>query len=169
VAQPEVGLPAESWERDERAVAWVYGSMLVAAAVVVAAEVVASAPGQIFLYSAVAMVVVWLAHSYAAFVGHGGRVDTGGVGAGVLHAMRTELAVLESAGPTLIAIAVSWLLGASVSATGLVGLVVAIATMVLVAAGAARRAGAGRFGTAAAAIGALLVGGLLVVAKLALK
>jgi hypothetical protein len=158
-----------TWERDERAVAWVYGSILVAAAVVVATDVIASKPGQILLYTAATMVVVWLAHSYAAFVGHGGRVDVAGVGARVRYAMSTELAVLASASPTLIAIAACWLVGAGVTATGLVGLIVSIATMALVTGGIARRAGAGRFGVVAAAVGALLLGGLLVAAKVALK
>jgi hypothetical protein len=162
-------MPPGSWERDERTVAWIYGSILVAAAVVVATEVIASKPGQILLYTTSTMVVVWLVHSYAAFVGHGGRIDIGGVGARVRHAMSTEFAVLASATPTLIAIAASWLVGAGVAATGLVGLIVSIATMVLIAAGIARRAGARQLGVVAAGVGALLVGGLLIAAKLALK
>jgi hypothetical protein len=69
----------------------------------------------------------------------------------------------------LIAIAVCWMVGAGVAASGLVGLIVSIATMALVASGAARRAGAGRVGMAAAAVSALVLGGLLVAAKVALK
>jgi hypothetical protein len=95
-------MPPGSWERDERTVAWIYGSILVAAAVVVATEVIASKPGQILLYTTSTMVVVWLVHSYAAFVGHGGRIDIGGVGARVRHAMSTEFAVLASATETIL-------------------------------------------------------------------
>jgi hypothetical protein len=162
-------LPAGGWERDERAVAWVYGSILVGAAVVVAAGVIASKPGQVPLYTASTMVVVWLAHSYAAFVGHGGRLDVEGRRERWLHALATELPVLASAAPTLIAMGVAWLADAGVGATGLTGLIASIATMAIVAAGAARRTGAGPLGIAAAAASALLLGGLLVFAKVALK
>jgi hypothetical protein len=169
VAPPDDRLPPGTWERDERTVAWIYGSILVAVAVVVASDVIATDAAQILLYTAATMVVVWLAHSYAAFVGHGGRVDIGGVGARIRHAMGTELPVLASASPTLIAIAVCWVVGAGVTASGVVGLIVSIATMALVAGGAARRAGSGRVGMAAAAVGALVLGALLVAAKVALK
>ena len=161
--------PSDEWERDEGAVAWVYGSILAASAVVVASGVIASAPGQVLLYTAATMTVVWLAHSYAAFVGHGGRVDVAGLGGRLAHAMRTELPVLASAIPTLIALVIAWLVGAGVTATGLAGLISAIATMALVAAGAAQRRGAGGLGMAASAAGALVLGGMLIIAKVALK
>jgi hypothetical protein len=162
-------LPPGSWERDEAAVAWIYGSILVGAAIVVAANVVASRSGQVALYTASTMLVVWLAHSYAAFVGRGGRLDIEGVRARILHALGTELPVLTSATPSVIATAVCAALGADVAATGLVGLITAIGTMAVVAAAAARRARAGRLGIAAAAASALVLGALLVAAKVALK
>jgi hypothetical protein len=161
--------PAGSWERDERAVAWVYGSILVGAAVVVAANVIASRPGQVVIYTATTMVVVWLVHSYAAFVGHGGRIDLRGLRGRVAHALNAELPVLACSIPTLAATALSALLGAGVATTGLVGLIASIATMAVVAARTARRAGAGALGVAAATASALLFGLLLVVAKVSLK
>jgi hypothetical protein len=154
--------------RDEAAVAWVYGAILVATAVAVATAK-AEGTGQVLLYTAATMTVVWLAHAYAAFVGHGGRLEIEGLGSRILHALGTELPVLASAGPTLIAIAVCWLAGADVGSTGLVGLIISIATIVVVAAAAARRAGARRQGIAAAAASALLIGGIIVAAKIALK
>ena len=120
--------PPDIWERDEAIVAWVYGSLL-AGAWVVPSGVVATAPGQVLLYTTISMVVIWVAHSYAAFVGHGGRFDAGGLVARVRHAMGTELPVLASATPTLIALATAWLFGAGVASTALVGLCTAIATM----------------------------------------
>lgn len=155
-------------ERDEAVVGWVYGSILVGSAVV-AGGVIASEPGQVPLYTAVTMVVVWLAHSYAAFVGHGGRLDHAGRRGRLLHALAAELPVLTSATPTLIAMGVASLVGTDVGTTSYTGLIVAIATMVVVAAGAARRTGAGALGIAAAAAVALLFGGLLIIAKVALK
>ena len=160
--------PPDIWERDEAIVAWVYGSLL-AGAWVVPSGVVATAPGQVLLYTTISMVVIWVAHSYAAFVGHGGRFDAGGLVARVRHAMGTELPVLASATPTLIALATAWLFGAGVASTALVGLCTAIATMALVAATAARRAGAGRLGICAAVTAALVLGTLLIAAKVALK
>jgi len=161
--------PTETWERDEGAVAWVYGSILAGAAVVVAAGVIASAPGQVLLYTTATMIVVWLVHSYAAFIGHGGRFNLVGLYARLRHAMRTELPILAAATPTLAALAAASLFSAGVAATGLVGLVTSIATMAVVATRAARRAGAGRVGMAAAAAGALALGAILIAAKVALK
>jgi hypothetical protein len=155
-------------ERDETVVGWVYGSILVGTAVV-AGGVIASKPGQVPLYTAVTMVVVWLAHSYAAFVGHGGRLDLAGRRGRLLHVVAAELPVLTSAAPTLIAMGVASLADADVGTTSYTGLIVAIATMVVVAAGAARRTGAGTLGIAAAAAVALLLGSLLIIAKVALK
>jgi len=161
--------PPDTWERDERTVAWVYGGVLAGAAVVVAASVVATAPGQVVLYTAVTMAVVWLVHSYAAFVGRGGRFDLGGLAARLLHAMGTELPVLASATPTLIALAISWLVGADVATTGLAGVITSIATMAVVASAAARRAGAGPLGMALGALGAMVLGAILIAAKVSLK
>ena len=159
----------DSWTRDERTVAWVYGSTLVGAAVVVSAGVVASEPGQVPLYTAATMVVVWLAHSYAAFVGHGGRVHLTGLASRIHSAMSSELPVLASATPTLAALAIAWLAGAGVNTTGWAGLATAIAVMSAVTAREARQSGAGKLGVVAAALTALVVGVLLVAAKVALK
>jgi hypothetical protein len=162
--------PSErSWERDEHVVAWIYGSILVGAAVVIAANAIATKPWQVPVYTAVTMVVGWLAHSYAAFVGHGGRFDLPGLRARVEHALRAELPVLACSIPTLIATAIGALAGSGVTTTGLIGLITAIATMAVVAAGAARRSGAGSAGVAAAVASALLFGLVLVAAKIALK
>lgn len=163
------GLPPDSWERDERAVAWVYGAILTATTVVVASSVVASQPGQVLIYTASTMAVVWFAHSYAAFVGHGGRMDPDQIVIRAIHALRIELPVFVAALPALAATAIASALDADVQGVGFAGLFTAIATIVVVAAGAARRAGAGRIGMAAAALGALVVGGLLVAAKVLLK
>lgn len=162
-------LPAGAWERDEGIVAWIYGSILAGAAVVVAANVIASQPGQVAAYTAATMLVVWVVHSYAAFVGHGGRLDVGGLRARFVHALGTELPVLVSATPTVAAATACAVLGAGVSLTGLVGLITAIATMAVVAAVAARRAHAGPLGITAATSSALVVGALLVAAKVVLK
>jgi hypothetical protein len=159
----------DDWARDERAVAWVYGSTLVGAAVVVATGVVASRPGQVPVYTAATMMVVWLAHSYAAFVGHGGRVHVAGLGRRIHNAMSSELPVLASAMPTLIALAIAWLAGGDVDTTGLVGLATSITVMSAVTARSARRSGASTLGVVAAAATALVVGALLVAAKVALK
>ena len=121
------------------------------------------------LYTGATMVVVWLAHSYASFVGHGGRLDVAGRWARSLHALATELPVLAAAVPAMVAMGVAWIANASVATTGLIGLITAIASMGVTAGAAARRTGAGRFGIAAAALSALLLGGLLVIAKVALK
>lgn len=161
-------LAERQWERDETVVGWVYGSILVGTAVV-AGGVIASEPGQVPLYTAVTMVVVWLAHAYAAFVGHGGRLDLADRRGRLLHALAAELPVLTSSAPTLLAMGVATLTDADVGTTSYTGLIVAIATMVVVAAGAARRTGAGTLGVAAAAAIAALLGGLLVIAKVALK
>jgi hypothetical protein len=161
--------PTEAWERDESAVAWVYGSILAGAAVVVAAGVIASAPGQVLVYTLSTMIVVWLVHSYAAFVGHGGRFDLAGLHVRLGHAMRIELPILAAAAPTLVALGATSLMGAGVATTGIAGLVTSIATMAVVATRAAWRAGAGRLGMAAAAGGALVFGAILIAAKVALK
>ena len=165
----QVRPPMETWERDERVVAWMYGSILVGAAVVVAANAVASRPWQVFVYTAVTMLVVWLAHSYAAFIGHGGRFDVAHVRVGVGHALNAELPVLACATPTLVATAITALTDAGVATTGLVGLIAAIGTMAVVAAATARRSGAGAIGVAAAVASALMFGLVLVGAKVALK
>jgi hypothetical protein len=154
--------------RDEATVAWTLGPIL-AGATVVAATDVASESGQVLLYTAAGMFVIWLAHSYAAFVGHGSRFDPDGLGRRLRHAMSTELPILASAAPTLIALACASLAGAGASSTGLVGLVAAIATMAVTAAGAARRTGASTLGVSAAMGGALILGAMLIAAKVALK
>ena len=115
------------------------------------------------------MVVVWLAHVYADFVGRGGRIEVGDPLRRLARACVAELPVLASSIPTLIAIAVCRLTGASVSTTGYVGLVATITTMVAAATYAARSAGAGRAGAALAAVGALVIGAALIAAKVALK
>lgn len=155
-------------QRSEAAVAWTLGSIL-AGATVVAATDVASESGQVLLYTAAGMFVIWLAHSYAAFVGHGSRFDPDGLGGRLRHAMSTELPILASATPTLIALACASLVGAGESSTGLVGLMAAIATMAVTAAGAARRTGASTLGVSAAMGGALILGAVLIAAKVALK
>lgn len=161
--------PDGTWERDERVVGWIYGSILVGAAVVVAGNAIATRPWQIPVYTAVTMFVVWLAHAYAAFVGHGGRFDLPRLRARAGHALNVELPVLACSTPTLIATAVSAVAGADVATTGLVGLIAAIATTVFVAAATALRSGAGSVGIAAAVASALLFGLVLVAAKVALK
>lgn len=165
----QVRAPAGTWERDERVIAWMYGSILVGAAVVVAASVIASRPWQVPVYTAVSMVVVWLAHSYAAFVGHGGRFDVAGLRARITQALSAELPVLACSAPTLIATAISALADASVATAGLVGLITAITTMAVVAAGTARRSGSGGVGIAAAVASAMLFGLVLIAAKVVLK
>jgi hypothetical protein len=161
-------LPAGAWERDESVVAWVYGSILAAAAVAVATDIKASQSGDVLLYTAATMVVVWLAHSYGVFVGHGGRVDLPGRTSRLWHALRTELPLLVCAVPTLLALAVCWLTGADIETTGAVGLAVAVSVMVLVAAGAARRTGASGTAVVIDGVGALLLGGIIVVLKISL-
>jgi hypothetical protein len=159
----------DGWERDESLVAWIYGSVLTGAAVVAATSKVASTAGQVLLYTAVTMIVVWIAHGYAAFVGHGGRMDVDGTTDRFAHAFGSELSILGSAVPTLIALAAAWLLGADVDAAGYAGLVTTIGTMVAAATYAARSAGAGFRGALLAAIGALVIGLALIAAKVALK
>jgi hypothetical protein len=161
--------PDGTWERDERAVAWIYGSILVGAAVVVAANAIATRPWQVLVYTAVTMFVVWLAHSYAAFVGHGGRFDVPRLRVRVAHALNTELPVLVCSTPTLVATAISAVASTSVATTGLVGLIAAITTMAVVAASTARRSGGGAVGVTAAVASALLFGLVLVGAKVAIK
>jgi hypothetical protein len=158
----------DEWERDERAVAWEYGSILTAAAVAVATDVKASGPGQVLLYTAATMVVIWLAHSFATFVGHGGRVDLPGLPARLWHATVIESPVLASAAPTCAAVAVCWVAGASVNTTGTVGLAAAVSTMVLIAAGRAGRTGAGTRGLVGAGAMALVLGGVITAAKISL-
>ncbi|HYH62403.1 MAG TPA: hypothetical protein VD766_11105, partial [Solirubrobacterales bacterium] len=113
--------------------------------------------------------VLWLAHAYAAFVGHGGRFEGGRVGPRLGHAFAVESTILAAGVPTVIATAVALLFGASVSTTGYVGAGAAIATMVVAAGLAARESGAGPIGIAIGAVGAILIGGLLIAAKVALK
>ncbi len=115
------------------------------------------------------MVVVWLAHSYAAFVGQGGRVHLTGLGSRIRNAMGGELPVLASATPTLVALTIAWLAGATVNTNGLVGLATSITVMSTVAGSSAWRSGAGTLGVVAAAATALVLGALLVGAKVALK
>jgi hypothetical protein len=159
---------ASEWERDERAVALVYGSILTGAAVVAASKI-ATGPGHEIAYTAATMVVVWLAHAYAAFVGLGGRFEGGRLGRRLVHAMRDELPVLASVVPALAAMAIAWALGADVSGIGYAGVGVAIASMCVLAANAATRTGAGPGGVAAGVAGALVLGALLITMKLALK
>jgi hypothetical protein len=160
--------PGAILRRDDATVAWTLGSIL-AGATVVAATDVASESGQVLIYTGAGMVVIWLAHSYAAFVGHGGRFDIHGLASRLRHAMNIELPVLASAVPTLIALASASLIGAGVSSTGLVGLMAAIATMAVTAARAARRTGASPLGVSTAVGGALILGAMLIAAKVALK
>lgn len=156
------------WERDEEAVALVYGSILTGAAVVAASKI-GHDPGMTIAYTTVTMAVIWIAHVYAAFVGIGGRLEGGRVGARLARVARDELPVLASVVPAAAAMALAWALGADTSSTAYVGLAVSIALMCVLAARAASRAGAGSGGAAAAAAGALLLGALLIAAKVALK
>lgn len=156
------------WERDEDAVALVYGSILTGAAVVAASKI-GHDPGMEIAYTVVTMAVVWIAHTYAAFVGVGGRIEDGRVGRRLARAGRDELAVLASVVPAVIAMALSWALGGDASTTAYVGLGVSIALMCALAARAARNAGARPVGVVFAGVGALLLGALLVAAKVALK
>lgn len=156
------------WERDEDAVAFVYGSILTGAAVVAASKI-GHEPGMEIVYTTITMVVVWIAHAYAAFVGIGGRLEDGRVGLRLARAARGELAVLKSVVPVVIAMAICWALGGDASTTAYTGLLVAVASMCVLAARAARQSGAAAAGVAAAAAGALLLGALLIAAKVALK
>jgi len=159
---------AAEWERDEDAVAFVYGSILTGAAVVAASKI-GHDPGREILYTTVTMVVIWIAHSYAAFVGVGGRLEGGRVGHRLARVSKDELPVLASVVPVVAAMAISWALGGDATTTAYVGLAVAIAVMCALAARAAGQAGADRGGQLAAAAGALVLGGLLIAAKVALK
>lgn len=158
----------EERERDEIAIAFVYGSILTGAAVVAASKI-GHDPGMEIVYTTVTMLVIWVAHSYAAFVGVGGRLEGGRVGHRLARVCRDELPVLASVVPVVAAMAISWAFGGDASTTAYVGLAVAIGVMCVLAARAATRAGAGSGGAAAAAAGALLLGGLLIAAKVALK
>jgi hypothetical protein len=158
-----------AWERDERVVGWVYGATLTGAAVVVATVKVATLPWQAVLYTAVAMAVVWAAHSYAEFVGHGGRIEGGGVGRRLRHVSLAELPVFLACVPALAAMALAAALDADLSGVGYAGVLAAVATMVLAASYAAKRSGAGTAGVVAVAVTACLVGVLLIAAKSALK
>jgi hypothetical protein len=160
---------AGGWERDDAIVAWIYGSILTGAAVAVATGAIAKTVDRVFLYVAATMIVVWLAHVYAAFVGHGGRMDVDGTLRRLGHSARVELPVVASAVPTLVVLAVCLTLDMSVSTMGFVGLTVTSTTMVAAATYAARNAGAGFAGAALAAGGALLIGAALIFAKVALK
>jgi hypothetical protein len=161
-------LPAGTGERDEGEVAWIYGSILTAAAVAVATDIKASDSGDVLVYTAATMVVVWLAHSYGVFVGHGGRVDLPGRTVRLWHALRTELPLLACAVPTFLALAICSLSDADLETTGAVGLTVAISIMVLVAAGAARRTGASPTAVLIDGASGLVLGGLIVVLKISL-
>jgi hypothetical protein len=161
-------LPAGAWERDEGDVAWIYGSILTAAAVAVATDIKASNSGDVLLYTTATMVVVWLAHSYGVFVGHGGRIDLPGRARRLWHALRTELPLLICAVPTLVALAVCSLSDADLETTGAVGLAVSISVMVLVASGAARRTGASGAALLIDGGSALVLGGLIVLLKISL-
>jgi hypothetical protein len=167
-AKGEHELPPGAWERDESDVAWIYGSILVAAAVAVATDIKASDSGDVLLYTAATIVVVWLAHSYGVFVGHGGRVDLPGRTPRLWHALRTELPLLACALPTFVALAICALADADLETTGSVGLTVATSVMVLVAAGAAKRTGAKGTAVLIDAASALVVGGIIVVLKISL-
>jgi hypothetical protein len=123
----------------------------------------------VLAYTATTMVIVWLAHSFSLFVGHGGRVDLPGRAARTAHALRGEVSVLASATPTLIALGVCWIAGATVETTGWVALGVSIAVMVTVAGAAARRTGAPGRAVLLTAGMALVLGGLIVATKVALK
>jgi hypothetical protein len=160
--------PAGTWERDERDVAWIYGSILVAAAVAVATEVKATDAGDVLGYSAATMVVLWVAHSYGVFVGHGGRLDLPGRGARLWHALRTELPLLVCAVPTFVALAICGLADADLETTEIAGLTVAISVIVLVAGGAARRTGASGAALVVDAASALVLGGIIVALKISL-
>ena len=149
-------------------VAWTYGSILSGAAVV-AAGTIANSPGRAALYVAVTAAIVWLAHSYAAFVGHGGRIDLGGRGERLWHAHVTETPILVAFLPATIALLVGSLFDLSLSTAGYVALGATIVTMAWAAATAARRTGADARGAALAALGALVIGGTLIAAKVALK
>ena len=167
--KPDEGArPDGTWERDEVLVAWVYGSILAGAAVVGAGKI-ADTVGRASLYVAVTGTVVWLAHSYAAFVGHGGRIDLDGRGKRLRHAHAAEASILVSFVPAVAALLVCSLLDTPLSTAGFVALGVTILTMAWAAATAARRTGAEAGGSALAALGALLIGGTLIAAKVALK
>jgi hypothetical protein len=167
-AHGEQEAPSGTWERDETDVAWIYGSILVAAAVAVATEIKATDAGDALLYAASTMLVVWLAHSYGVFVGHGGRVDLPGRSARFWHALRTELPLLACAVPTFVALAICALADAALETTEYVGLTVAISVMVFVAAGAARRTGASGTALLVDAASALILGGIIVALKISI-
>lgn len=160
--------PIAEWERDESAAALVYGSILTGAAVVAASKI-GHDPGMEIAYTTVTMLVVWIAHAYAAFIGVGARLEGGRVGRRLVRAGRDELPVLASVLPVIAAMAVSWAIGGGATATAFVGLSVSIAVMCALAARAARASGASTAGVLAAGGGALLLGALLIAAKVALK
>jgi len=168
MASESAGRRKSEWERDEDAVAFVYGSILTGAAVVAASKI-GHDPGMEIVYTSVTMFVIWIAHTYAAFVGVGGRLEDGRAGLRLARVAKDELPVLASVVPVVVAMAISWAFGGDASTTAYVGLAVAIAVMCLLAARAAGQAGAGRGGQVAAAAGALVLGGLLIAAKVALK
>ena len=159
----------DGWERDDAIFAWIYGSVLTGAAVAVATGAGVKTVDRVFLYVCATMAAVWLAHVYAAFVGHGGRMDVSGTGRRLARAARAEVAILASAVPALATIAVCLALDMSVSAVGFAGLGATITTMVAAATYAARNTGAGFAGAALAAAGALLIGASLIAVKVALK
>ena len=113
--------------------------------------------------------MVWLAHSYAAFVGHGGRIDLSGRGKRLWHAHATEIPILIAFAPATVALVLCSLLDFSLSTAGYVALGATIVTMAWAAGTAARRTGADARSAGLAALGALLIGGTLIAAKVALK
>ena len=66
---------------------------------------------EITVYVAAEMVVVWLAHSFAVFIGAGGRADTPAPLPRAAKSLLAEISVLESAVPTLAALVVCWAVG----------------------------------------------------------
>jgi hypothetical protein len=136
--------------------------------VAVATDIKASDSDDVLVYTAATMVVVWLAHSYGIFVGHGGRVDIPNRAARLWHALRTELPLLACAVPTLVALAVASVSDADLDTTGAVGLTVSIAVMVFTAAHGAQRTGANRGAIVAAGASALVLGGIIVALKISL-
>lgn len=133
-----------------------------------ATDIKASDTGDVLVYTAATMIVVWLAHSYGVFVGHGGRVDLPGRGARVGHALRAELPLLACAVPTFGALAICSLTDADLETTGAIGLIVSISVMVLIAGRAARRTGAAGAAVLIDAASALVLGGIIVVLKISL-
>lgn len=123
---------------------------------------------EIFIYVATEMVVVWLAHVFAAFIGEGGRQEAPAAAPRAGKALLAELPVLESAVPTLVALAICWAAGVGAATAGPLGLAVAVSGMILLAVAAARRTGASRVEIVFAGGTALVLGALIVEAKVSL-